>query len=74
VRAVRVLFTFVGGRGNFEPLSPIARAAVAARHEVAFASWGLMQVVETAGFAGFTVALLRPPPTLAHGLGLVEDR
>jgi UDP:flavonoid glycosyltransferase YjiC (YdhE family) len=41
---------------------PIARAAVAAGHEVAFASGGLIQVVEAAGFAGFTIAPLRPPP------------
>jgi UDP:flavonoid glycosyltransferase YjiC (YdhE family) len=60
--AVRVLFTFVGGRGHFEPLVPIARAAVAAGDEVAFASGGLMQVVEAAGFAEFTVAPIRPLP------------
>jgi UDP:flavonoid glycosyltransferase YjiC (YdhE family) len=33
---MRILFTFVGGRGHFEPLVPIARAAAAAGHEVAF--------------------------------------
>jgi UDP:flavonoid glycosyltransferase YjiC (YdhE family) len=59
---VRVLFTFVGGRGHFEPLAPIARAAVAAGHEVAFASGGLMPVIEAAGFTGFFVAPERPPP------------
>lgn len=26
---MRLLFTFVGGRGHFEPLAPIARAAAA---------------------------------------------
>jgi UDP:flavonoid glycosyltransferase YjiC (YdhE family) len=59
---VRLLFTFVGGRGHFEPLAPIARAAAAAGHAVAFASGGLMDVVTAAGFKGFTVAPLRPPP------------
>jgi UDP:flavonoid glycosyltransferase YjiC (YdhE family) len=60
---VRVLFTFVGGRGHFEPLAPIARAAVVAGHEVAFASGSLMPVVEAAGFTGFFVAPERPPPS-----------
>jgi UDP:flavonoid glycosyltransferase YjiC (YdhE family) len=59
---MRALFTFVGGRGHFEPLAPIARAAVAAGHDVAFASGGLIEAVEAAGFEGFTVAPLRPPP------------
>lgn len=34
---MRVLCSFVGGRGHMEPLLPIARAARDARHEVAFA-------------------------------------
>jgi UDP:flavonoid glycosyltransferase YjiC (YdhE family) len=59
---VRILFTFVGGRGHFEPLAPIARAAAAAGHAVAFASGSLIGVVEAAGFTGFTVAPLRTPP------------
>jgi UDP:flavonoid glycosyltransferase YjiC (YdhE family) len=62
VRAVRVLFTFVGGRGHFEPLAPIARAAMAAGHEVAFASGSLLPMVRAAGFAAFFVAPERPPP------------
>lgn len=33
---MRLLFTFVGGRGHFEPLVPIARAAAETGHEVAF--------------------------------------
>jgi len=33
---MRVLFTFVGGHGHFEPLVRIARAAEAAGHTVAF--------------------------------------
>ena len=34
---MRLLFTFAGGSGHFEPLVPIARAAGAAGHSVAFA-------------------------------------
>ncbi len=33
---MRILFTFVGGDGHFEPLAPIAHAAVAAGHTIAF--------------------------------------
>jgi UDP:flavonoid glycosyltransferase YjiC (YdhE family) len=59
---MRALFTFVGGRGHFEPLVPIARAATAAGHDVAFASGGLIPVIEAAGFAAFMVAPVRRPP------------
>ena len=31
---VRALFTFIGGRGHFEPLAPIARAAERLRDEI----------------------------------------
>jgi UDP:flavonoid glycosyltransferase YjiC (YdhE family) len=31
---MRILFTFVGGSGHFDPLIPIARAAEAAGHAV----------------------------------------
>ena len=33
---LRILFTFVGGQGHFDPLVPIAGAATAAGHTVAF--------------------------------------
>jgi UDP:flavonoid glycosyltransferase YjiC (YdhE family) len=47
---VRILFTFVGGAGHFNPLVPIARAA-AAGHVVAFAGPGSMAAtVVAAGF------------------------
>ena len=59
---MRALFTFIGGRGHFEPLAPIARATAAAGHEVAFASGGVLPVVEAAGFTAFFVAPERPPP------------
>ena len=46
-----MLFTFVGGAGHFNPLVPIARAAEAAGHIVAFAGPGSMAAAVTA--AGF---------------------
>jgi MGT family glycosyltransferase len=55
---VRALFTFVGGRGHFEPLAPIARAAEAAGHTVAFGCASSM-LPEVAA-AGFTVYALGP--------------
>jgi UDP:flavonoid glycosyltransferase YjiC (YdhE family) len=61
---VRVLFTFVGGRGHFEPMAPIARAAAAAGHTVAFAAGSLLTpAVEAAGFEAFAVAPVQDPPT-----------
>jgi UDP:flavonoid glycosyltransferase YjiC (YdhE family) len=71
---VRILFTFVGGRGHFEPLVPIARAAVAAGHVVAFASGSLMPVIEAAGFTGFTVAPLRRLPARRPLQGVDMER
>jgi UDP:flavonoid glycosyltransferase YjiC (YdhE family) len=51
---MRVLFTFAGGSGHLEPLIPIARAAEAAGHIVAFAGrpWMVPQV-EGLGFPAF---------------------
>jgi UDP:flavonoid glycosyltransferase YjiC (YdhE family) len=37
---MRILFTFIGGAGHFEPRIPIARAAEAAGHTVAVAGSG----------------------------------
>ena len=64
---MRVLFTFIGGIGHFHPLVPVARAAVAAGHEVAVAGSGkLTAVVEAAGFRAFPTSAPRtadePPP------------
>lgn len=51
---VRILFTFAGGSGHLEPLVPIARAAQAAGHTVAFAGRPWMRPkVEALGFVGF---------------------
>lgn len=51
---MRLLFTFAGGNGHFQPLVPIARAAVAAGHTVAFAGQvALIPAIEAAGFTAF---------------------
>jgi len=50
----RMLFAFAGGSGHLEPLIPLARAAEAGRHTVAFAArpWMIPQV-DAAGFPAF---------------------
>ena len=54
VADVRVLFTFTGGRGHVEPLIPIAHAAKAAGHTVAFAGRpSILPAVEALGFGVF---------------------
>lgn len=51
---MRILFTFAGGNGHFEPLRPLARAAQAAGHTVAFANrLGMAVMVQSAGFESF---------------------
>ncbi|HSJ94074.1 MAG TPA: glycosyltransferase [Gaiellaceae bacterium] len=51
---MRVLFTFAGGTGHFLPLAPIARAAAARGHAVAFAGQaGMVRVVREEGFHAF---------------------
>lgn len=83
---VRILFTFVGGAGHFNPLVPIARAAAAAGHIVAFAgSASMATAVTDAGFvalpSGATsdgqtngqAARLEPrPPDAAHEAKVVR--
>jgi UDP:flavonoid glycosyltransferase YjiC (YdhE family) len=52
-----VLFTFAGGAGHFDPLVPIARAAEAAGHTVAFTAHPLMvPIVELRGFTAYATA------------------
>lgn len=52
--AMRLLFTFIGGSGHFLPLVPVARAAEAAGHAVAFGCGPSMRAtVEAAGFPVF---------------------
>jgi hypothetical protein len=51
---VRILFTFIGGRGHLEPLIPIARAAERAGHTVSVAGSGnLESAITAAGFLAF---------------------
>ena len=51
---MRILFTFAGGSGHLDPLIPIARAAQARRHGLAFVGEPAMtQAVEAAGFTAF---------------------
>ena len=51
---MRILCTFAGGSGHLEPLIPLARAAEATRHRIAFAGrpWMIRQV-HAAGFTAF---------------------
>jgi len=50
----RLLFSFVGGAGHFLPLVPIAAAATAAGHTVAFTGSGSsLAMVKAAGFEAF---------------------
>jgi len=46
---MRMLFAFAGGSGHLEPLVPIARAAKAAGHSVAFAGRPWAQPPVSAG-------------------------
>lgn len=50
---MRLLFAFAGGNGHFQPLVPLARAAVAAGHTVAVTGQPrLVPLIERAGFPG----------------------
>lgn len=52
---LRFLFTLAGGRGHLDPLVPIARAAEAAGHAVAFSARPWMRAqIEALGFTVFT--------------------
>lgn len=54
---MRLLLTFAGGNGHFEPLIPIARAAQNAGHTVAVAGQPVMiPAIEAAGFTAFATA------------------
>lgn len=53
---MRVLLTFAGGLGHFQPLIPLASAVAAAGHAVAFAAGPAQrQAIEAAGFTAFAV-------------------
>ncbi|WNI33883.1 glycosyltransferase [Streptomyces sp. ITFR-6] len=54
---MRILFTFIGGSGHFRPLIPVARAARAAGHTVAFAgAGGRGPEIAAAGFTAFATS------------------
>src|SRR5262249_15020928 len=56
---VRILFTFAGGNGHFEPLVPIARAAARAGHIVAVAGrHAMLPTIQAAGFKAFPTGKL----------------
>jgi UDP:flavonoid glycosyltransferase YjiC (YdhE family) len=58
---MRILFTFIGGRGHLDPLIPIARAAEAAGHTVAVAGNGnQVAAITAAGFTAFATGEPRP--------------
>src|SRR5689334_10273062 len=66
---MRILFTFIGGLGHFDPLEPVARACVGAGHEVAVAcSGGLTARVEARGYPGLATSAPRPPRPPARDL------
>ncbi len=66
---MRILFTFIGGLGHFYPLLPVARAAQAARHEVAVAcSGGLVDRVEASGFRALATSTAPPPAARSRDL------
>ncbi|WP_158841101.1 glycosyltransferase [Saccharothrix deserti] len=53
---MRVLFTFAGGLGHFQPVVPLASAVAAAGHTVAFAAGpARLEAIEAAGFTAFAV-------------------
>ena len=56
---MRVLFTFAGGSGHFEPLVPIARAVREAGHAVAFS--GRPAVAERVRELGLAMFVTGPP-------------
>lgn len=61
--AVRLLFSFAGGNGHFQPLVPVAAAAQAAGHLVAVTGRPRMaRTVEAAGFTFVATEADRGPP------------
>lgn len=55
---MRILFTFEGGSGHYNPLVPVARAAESAGHTVAFAcAPERLAMVRSAGFQAFAAGI-----------------
>ncbi|RKR88129.1 MGT family glycosyltransferase [Micromonospora pisi] len=71
---MRILFSFVGGSGHLIPLVPIARAAEAAGHTVAFACSATMAPrVEAHGFTALATRRAPDPPS-DTGPGATAER
>ena len=74
---MRILFTFAGGNGHFQPLIPIARTALSVGHSIAFAGEAAMlPVIEAAGFTAIPTAgaTLRDTPQRLPLLDLDSER
>jgi UDP:flavonoid glycosyltransferase YjiC (YdhE family) len=72
---MRVLFTFAGGLGHFQPLIPLASAVAAAGHTVAFAAGPRRSAaIEAAGFTAFGVGEGRAGEIPERQPLLVPDR
>src|SRR6185369_1580335 len=55
---MRILFSFAGGNGHFVPLLPIAQAAQAEGHTIAFTGrQGMLASIQAAGFTAFPSGL-----------------
>ncbi|WP_033291011.1 glycosyltransferase [Amycolatopsis jejuensis] len=53
---MRILFSFTGGRGHFDPMAPVARALIARGHNVAVVGGGAhVPALARAGFTTFAV-------------------
>jgi UDP:flavonoid glycosyltransferase YjiC (YdhE family) len=75
--AVRILFAFTGTSGHLDPLVPIARAAQAVGHTIAFAGRpSMVRSVEALGFRIFATETGRtePPPERLPLLALDAER
>ena len=56
-RVVRLLFSFAGGHGHFEPMVPLARAAAAGGHEIAATGRAdMLDAITARGFPAFESA------------------
>ena len=69
-----MLFTFVGGAGHYEPLAPIARAALERGHVVAFACRPAMwRLPEADGFEAWPTGTDAPEPAVIGPLVPLDE-
>ena len=62
---MRILFAFAGGQGHFEPLVPLAQAAVAAGHDVAVTGREeMLEAIRERGFEAIASPGAAPDPAL----------